>query len=243
MGGILSLFKNQPQTSNSKSSAPGDLLPTLGSVVPCRFVRNGEIIHSMCLVEERNGTSLMFRVMREMGKVTLSGLRVGEGGQIETTDRLIPLRVIRVQLPWIAVVTSPERSHPVQRQFLRVPASFSVRMRRRGSGVTWKIGRGVDISSGGFCVALPISDAPRLQDEYVVELTLNFTRSEREVFEMEAQVRRVAAAKGEVSVGMHVGDPAQRKELAAAVSRLQQLMIRQPEDYLLVEGGRPRLGF
>jgi len=60
---------------------------------------------------------------------------------------------------------------------------------------------------------------------------------------MDAQVRRVSKEKGEAVVGMCVGDPAHRRELAAAVSRLQQLMVRQPEDYLAAEGQRPRLGF
>jgi len=67
-------------------------------------------------------------------------LRLGEEGQLETTERLIPLRVVRAQLPWIAVITSLEKRHPARRQFLRVPASFSVRMRRRSMGVAWKIG-------------------------------------------------------------------------------------------------------
>ena len=125
----------------------------------------------------------------------------------------------------------------------RVPASFSVRIRRRDMSGSWRVGRGIDISSGGFGFALPGNDAPLLNDEYVVELMLNFTRTQKEMFEMAAQVRRVSIKEREVVVGMFVSDPAHRKKLAAAVSRLQHLMVRQPEDYLLVETHRPRLGF
>jgi c-di-GMP-binding flagellar brake protein YcgR len=195
----------------------------------------------MCTVEERDETSVMLRVLREIGKVTLAKLKIGAEGQIEVANHLIPMRVVRVQLPWIAAAISPEQNRLAERQFFRAPASFSVRFRRRGVDGPWRVGRGVDISGGGFCFALRGTELPQLGSQYLTELTLNFTPTQRVVFEMEVEVRRVTTTNGETSVGVCAVDPARRKDLANAVSRLQHLMIRQPEDYLLTETQRPRL--
>jgi c-di-GMP-binding flagellar brake protein YcgR len=195
----------------------------------------------MCTVEERDETSVMLRVLRELGRVTLAQLKIGAEGQMEVADQLIPLRVVRIQLPWIAVAMSPERRRPVQRQFFRVPASFSVRFRRRGSEGAWLTGKGINISSGGFCFIFHGVELPRLGTEYLMELTLNLTRTQKEVLELAAEVRWVATSSEQFSVGVRAVDPARRKDLANAVSRLQHLMIRQPEDYLLTETQRPYL--
>ena len=241
MGGLLSLFKRQDQASDPKPSTLQEMLPAIGSVAPCLFSRNKEMVHAMCKVEERDETSLLLRVMREVGKVTLAGLKVGEEGHIETADRQIPMHVVQVQLPWITVATSPERSRSVKRQFFRVPATFTVRFRQQSPQAPWLVGKGTDLSSGGFRFVFRSRELPRLGTVYLTELTISLARSQQTTLEMPAEVRWVGPAGGETAVGVQVTDAAHRKDLANIVSQLQRLMVHQPEDYLLTETQRPRL--
>lgn len=243
MGGFLALFKRQPHTSESELPTGVDLLPARGTAVPCLFMHQGQMVHTMCKIEERDETSLLLRVLREIGKVPLAGLQIGSPGQIEVSNHLVPLGVVRVQLPWITVITSPERSRPVQRQFLRVPASFTVQFRQRDMEDPWLTGTGLNLSSGGFCFLFPAAETLSLGVEYLTELSLQLTRTQRETLTMPAEVRWITTVNEDTIVGMQVSDPAYCKELANAVSRLQRLMARQPEDYLLTEPKRPHLRF
>jgi hypothetical protein len=195
----------------------------------------------MCKVEERDETSLMLRIMREVGRITLFGLKVGVEGHIEVGDRRIPLRVVQVQLPWIAVATSPERSRPIQRQFFRIPASFTVRFRQRSPKGVWVLGKGINLSGGGFQFAFQGRKLPQLGMELLTELTINLTPSQHETLEMPAEVRWVSRGLGEIAVGVRVPEAAHRKDLANIVSQLQRLMTHQPEDYILTDAQRPRL--
>jgi len=241
MGGLFSLFKRQPQASNAKSETLLELLPATESVAPCLFSYNGEIVYAMCKVEERDETSLMLRVVREVGKVTLAGLKVGVEGHVEVADRRIPFHVIQVQLPWIVVAASPEKSRPIQRQFFRVPASFTVRFRQRSSKGSWSVGKGINLSSGGFRFVFHGRELPQRGTEYLTELTINLTRTQQETLAMPAEVRWVTQGVGEIVVGVKVADASHRKDLANIVSQLQRLMAHQPEDYILTETRRPRL--
>jgi hypothetical protein len=58
---------------------------------------------------------------------------------------------------------------------------------------------------------------------------------------MEVEVRWISQAPTETTVGVRVTDPACSKDLTSAVSQLQHLMSRQPEDYLTVENKRLHL--
>lgn len=241
MGSLLSLFKRQSHTAESKLSTAQRILPAPGSVAPCVFAHNGEVVYAMCTVEERNEARLLLRVLREVGKVTLVGLKVGGEGQIEAANRRIPLYVEQVQLPWIAVSTSPERSRPIQRQFLRIPASFTVRFRQRGSKVAWRVGKGLNLSSGGFRFAFYGRELPQRGTEYLTELTISLTQARRAILEMPVEVRWASLGAGEILVGVRVTEAAHRKDLVNVVSQLQRLLSHQPEDYLLIETQRPRL--
>jgi hypothetical protein len=241
MGGLLSLFKRRPLSAKPESPAWANVLPSPGATAPCLFSRNGEIVHTICKVEERQGTDLMLRVFKEIGKAPLSGLQVGSGGTLEIADRLLPLRVLLVQLPWIAVAAFPEEVRPAHRQFLRVPASFLVRFRRHGTDGPWLTGRGINVSTGGVCFASTSPASPASGTVYDTEVTLKLTRKEVETLEMAAEVRWVTTSAGETWMGLRVLDPARCKDLTTTVSRLQHLMARQPEDYVLVENQRPQL--
>lgn len=241
MGGILSLFK-RPLASHEQeqpSSSPG--FPSVGSTIPCLFSRQGEFVYAICQVEERQRTDLMLRVLREIGKSPLSGLQVGTSGTLEITDHLLPLRVILVQLPWIAVATFPEEVRPAPRQFLRVPAPFIVRFRRQGTHGLWLTGKGIDVSNGGICFAFTAAESPDLGMMYDTEVTLMFSRKEIERLKMAMEVRWITTSKKETRVGLRVLEAARCKDLTNTISRLQHLMARQPEDYVLVKNPRPFL--
>lgn len=239
--GVLSLFKRQPEASDSTPSSLRETLPTPGGVAPCLFSHNRETVYAMCKVEERDGTSLMLRIVREVGKITLSGLKVGVAGHIEVGDFRIPFHVVQVQLPWVAVATSPERRHPIQREFFRIPASFTVRFCQRNPQGMWATGKGINLSSGGFRFALQGKRPLQIGTELLTELTINFTPSQHEKLEMPAEVRWVSRELGEIVVGVRVTGAACRKDLANTVSQLQRLMAHQPEDYILIDTQRPRL--
>lgn len=241
MGSLLSLFKRQPQTCESEPPTSRQMLPAPGSVAPCLFSHNREVVYAMCAIEEQNGSRLLLRVVREVGKVTLAGLKVGVGGQVEAANHRIPLSVVQVQLPWIVVSTFPEQSRPIQRQFLRVPASFTVRFRQRSPEGLWRVGKGINLSNGGFLFACPGRELPRVGAEYFAEIAIPLAPSRQAILEMLTEVRWVSRRVGELAVGVRVTEATHRKDLANIVSQLQHLMAHLPEEYLLIEPQRPRL--
>ncbi|MBI3756727.1 MAG: PilZ domain-containing protein [Deltaproteobacteria bacterium] len=210
-------------------------------MTPCWFSHHGEIIYAMCLVEEREEKRFLLQVLREIGRVSLIGLQAGAEGQLEIDDLLIPMDVLQVALPWIAVVSSPEQSRQLQRQFLRLSASFAVRFRRWNSAEPWQTGKGINISSGGFCFTLLGAELPTLGARYESELRLRITHTQEVMLRMTAEVRWVSRTPTETTIGVRVSDPARCKDLTYVVSQLQHLMTHQPEDYLLVENQRPHL--
>jgi hypothetical protein len=241
MGGFFSLFKRQSQNHNTAPSVRENVLPSPGGSVSCLLSFNEETVHTICRVEERKGSALMLRVLREIGKVSLAGLRTGALGQLETSAQVLPLRIEQVQLPWIAVTAFPERARPVLRQSLRVPAVFTVRFRRQVRNSHWLTGRGINLSTGGFCCALQTIEPLKLGSQYFAELTIKLTRTQKIVLTMGTEVRWIATLKGETTVGLCVIDPARCKDLANIVSQLQHQLVRKPEDYVLVENAQPHL--
>jgi hypothetical protein len=236
MRGIFSFFKRQPVVVGpSRPLAEDDVLPVPGNVTPCAFSLQGEVVYAMCLVTEREDSSLLLQVLREIGRIPLSGLRIGAAGQLEMDDQLIPLHVMRVSLPWVSVLTSPEQSRQVQRQALRVPASFNVRFRNHDAGPAWQTGAGVNISTGGFCFTFVGPDAPTLGTIYESELAIRVSHLQELVLRMEVEVRWISHTAKNTVVGVRVVDPMRCKDLVYAVSQLQHSLSRQPDDYLLVE--------
>ncbi len=236
MRGLWSFFKHRPIVSAPPLLlAEDDLLPVPGNLTPCAFSLQEEIVYAMCVVKERNGTGLLFQVLREIGKVPLVGLQVGAMGNLEMDGQLIPMQVVQASLPWISVTTSPEQSRAIQRRSFRVPASFSLRFRGLETGAQWQVGAGANISTGGFCFVCPSAESPTLGTVYESELTLRVTHTQELVLRMEVEVRWVSHAEKETTVGVRVTDPARCKDLTYAVSQLQHAMSRQPEDYLSVE--------
>src|SRR5260221_7168890 len=115
MGGLICLYKQHPLESASHILPKADILPVPDNVTPCWFSHHGEIVYAMCLVEEREEKKFLLQVLREIGKVSLTGLQAGAEGQLEIDDMLIPMHILQVALPWIAVGSAPEQSRPLQR--------------------------------------------------------------------------------------------------------------------------------
>lgn len=243
MGGILSLFKRTSAARGQDQPVSSPILPAIGSTVPCLFSKPDGFVYAICRVEERQGSDFMLRVLKEIGKAPLYGLQVETGGTLEITDHLLPLRVTLVQLPWVAVTTFPEEVRPAQRQGLRIPASFSVQFRRHGTDGPWLTGRGINVSSGGVCFAFSAPETPDLGVVYDTKVILALSRREVETLEAAVEVRWITTFEEETWVGLRILDPARCKDLTTTISRLQHLMAREPEEYVLVENPQPHLNF
>jgi len=241
MGGFFSLLKRQPHGAASEQAARMSLLPAPGGSAPCLLSHQGELIHAICKIKDRREARVLLRVLKEMGKIPLFGLQIGSLGRLEVDGHLLSFQITEVQLPWLVVVLLPEHPRPAHRQLLRIPATFSVRLRQQTSTGPWRVGKGLNLSSGGFCFAFYTREQPQPGTLYLAELTLHLTRLRTETLEtMTTEVRWVSSRK-ETLVGVRVIDPARQKDLANAVSQLQRFLIRQPEDYMLIENPQPRL--
>lgn len=204
-----------------------------GSTVSVDFSHHQETVHAICRIEKQKESGLRLHVVSEMGRVSLMGLKSGATGQLEVKNSVFPFQVIHVALPIVEIVLSFSRSHTSQRQLLRIPASFSVRLRHLGSTGPWTSGKGIDISAGGCCFAFPSPHMPNPGTRYDLEITLELARNEHELIAVIAEVRWGKRTNGEIQVGVEVQDSVQRRALAIAVSRLQQSISRRPTDYLL----------
>jgi len=204
-----------------------------GDSVTADFFRSQGTVHTLCHVEQNDEVHLRLRVISELGKVSMIGLKVGTAGQFEANNRIFPFQVVRVALPMIDVTVFPAQARPVKRQFLRVPISGPVRLRPRGSTSPWMTGKSFDLSAGGCGFAFSSPHLPPLGTQYDLEITVDLSLQETEQLTVTAEVRWVKRAAGEVHVGAEVQNPAQRRALAAVVTRLQQAMSRRSGDYLL----------
>ena len=211
---------------------PWQLLKS-GSTVSADFSHHQETVHAICRVEKQKESGLRLHIISEMGKVPLIGLKGGAHGQLEVQNKVFPFQVTHVALPMVEVLLSPNRQQIIQRQLLRIPASFSVRLRYLGSTGPWTSGKGIDISAGGCSFAFPSPYVPNSGTRYDLEITLELARNEQELIAVIAEVRWGKRTNGEIQVGVEVQDSVQRRALAIAVSRLQQSMSRRPTDYLL----------
>ena len=197
------------------------------------FFHKGTTIHSMCFVERQQEARLQLRISAEMGTTSLLGLARDDRGQIEIDTHLLPFRVLGVQLPFIDILTFPQHAHPVQRQLLRTPTSFAVRLRRQGSRGLWISGQGADLSAGGCSFLLAPPYMPNSDTWYDIEMLLTLPRSGEIRPLLNGKVKWVRASHRHIAVGIKVQHPGQRKALAMAVAEIQHALTRRPEDYLL----------
>jgi len=210
-------------------------LPILkpGDTIAADFSHRQETVHAICRVEKQNEMILRLRIVSEIGKVPLMGLKESSHGQFETKNRIFPFQVVRVALPGVEVEIFAKHARPVHRQLLRIPVSFPVRFRHLGAPGAWMPGKGIDISAGGCCFAFSSPHLPTPGTCYDLEMTLALPHSDQEQLAVVATVRWGKRINGEIQVGVEVQDPAQRRELAVIVTKLQQSMARHPTDYLL----------
>ncbi len=114
---------------------------------------------------------MLVRVLSELGKSSLLGMRAGTPGQLEVGNNWLPIEVLNVSLPWVVVEAFAGRAKPMHRESLRVPASFSVRFRAQGLVHHWTPGTGINISAGGFCFSSNYASQLRVGRYYEIELT------------------------------------------------------------------------
>lgn len=218
--------RSQPQHSALPNLTPGDTLSA-------DFSHHHETVHAICRVQQQIERRLRLRVLSEVGKVPLLGLKEGTLGTLETKTKLFPFRVTHTALPVVEVVIFVDQARPAERQLLRIPSSFAARIRQLRSGGSWISGRGIDLSAGGCCFAFTASHIPTPGTLYELEMTVPFHRDDQEQLSVIAEVRWGKRIDGEIHVGVEVRDPTERRELTMIVSKLQQSMSRHPKDYLL----------
>lgn len=233
--GARSQSPHGQEAANGRTAVPPQVTLVLkrGDSVTADFSHGQETVHTLCKVEKYRDTSLSLRVISELGKVSMIGLKVGAAGQFDANNHMFPFQVVQVALPIVDVTVFPAQARPVKRQFLRVPVSCPVRLRPSGSLSQWISGRSLDLSAGGCGFAFASPQLPPLGTRYDLEMTIDISPQETEQLVLTAEVRWVKRVAGVVHVGAEVHNPAQRRDLATIVTRLQQAMSRRPDDYLL----------
>lgn len=210
-------------------------MPAVGPRVLGDFICQGEIIHVVCSVERQRDRKLVLRVLSEMGRIPLAELSGGMVGQMEVESRLFPLQVLRVDFPTVEVAVFPDQAGPARRESLRIPASFSVRLRPSGESSPWMNGKGLDISTDGFRVILGVPSVLHPRVLYEVELLLSFPQGESEALTLSGEVRWSTMNSRRITAGLQVQNPSHLQELARTVYRLQHQLFRHPEDYLCLD--------
>lgn len=232
--GFLAHLRSKPIQGGAIPPDASSRLWRPTGIVPGDFLHKGTAVRAMCRVEKRQDTRMLLRVTAEMGKVSLLRLARGTPGHLELDDRLVPFRVARVVLPQIEVFTFPDQARPVLREWLRVPASFAVRLRRQGSTGLWISGQGVDLSAGGFCFSLTPPYVPRQGDAYDIDMLLDLPRDGEERAQLDAHVRWVRGEGNDIYVGAETSQVAQKRLLTNVATQWQRALTRSPEDYLLI---------
>jgi hypothetical protein len=195
--------------------------------VTANFIDGGATVHCRCFVERQSDNRLLLRILAELGKTSLAGLAGEERGELEIDNFLIPFRVLRVRFPYVDVLAFPHRAHPVQRQFLRIPATFSIRLRRQGSHGLWISGQGIELSAGGcsFLLAQPYVPNPRMYYDIDMLLTLPQSGEVHPLFN--GEICWIRPASRHITTGVEIHNPGQRRLLAMAASEIQQGLTRR----------------
>lgn len=240
---LLDWFRSTPQTGphdscvhaghSLLSETPGITENTTRRTVAVDFSHRGTTIHCMGVVDRRHEERLLLRISSEVGTTSLLGLVGEERGQIEIDNLLIPFRVVRVRLPFVDVLTFPQQARPVRRQFLRMPAPFSIRLRRQGSQGLWITGHGVDISAGGCAFLLTPPCVPIPHARYDIDMLMTLPQSGEIRPQLNGSVRWVRASNRHIATGVEVQNPGQRKVLTLAVSEIQKTLMRRHDGHLV----------
>ncbi len=248
---IFFLYSPQPEASSPQGSSS---LPAAGTMVVGDFFCRREPIHAFCKVEEQKDSRLLLLIQSEMGKSPLTELRAGSTGWLELqtppsvkasqmrSDRIcLPFRVDKVNFPWVKVTVFPDQVRSAWRESLRVPAHFSARLHSQGGTDSWTDGTGMNISSSGFCFVSGSLAALRSGVINDAEITITFASGETMTLFLNAEVKWTRHIDYGKMMGMQVSNPAQQRELAKAVARLQCELTRRSKDYYMGESTSPDL--
>ncbi|HEX9454958.1 MAG TPA: PilZ domain-containing protein [Candidatus Binatia bacterium] len=221
---------------------PLSLLPKTGTMLSGAFVRRRESIHVYCQVEDSEESRLLVRVLSELGKSSLLGMRAGTPGQLEVGNTWLPIEVLNVSLPWVVVEAFTGRAKPAQRESLRIPASFTVRFRAHGLSRHWIRGEGINVSAGGFCFSSKFAAELKVGRLYEIELNPGDTGPPRGLaFVFIAELRWLLRTMEGTVAGLQLSVGPQQRDLARFTSYMEHRMARHPEDYLLETNPKPEL--
>jgi hypothetical protein len=208
------------------------LMPDVGLTVSGQFRRGTNHLRVFFQVEERKGNRLTLQILSELGSTSFEAVGSGTSGQLDVGDYYFPIKIVQASLPRIEVEAFPSEAQPVRRESVRIPVSFSVRIRLLGSTGRWENGKGVNISASGMCLFSESAAPPQQRRFYEFEITLTDLRASGEKLAGAGEVRWSQRVQGGTMVGLLVTEGTKRKELARLVSRVQHRIARRPEDYL-----------
>ena len=227
--------------AGSSQGQPPSLLPRRGTTVSGTFVHRREPVHVFCRVEDNEESRLLVRILSELGKSPLLGMRAGTAGQLEVGSNWIQIEVLNVSLPWVVVEAFAGRAQPVRRESIRVPVSFSVRFRAQGLTRHWSRANAINVSAGGFCFSAGFTADLRVRRLYEIELMPGATGGSGEAFIFLAELRWLLRTEEGTVAGLQLADRTKQPDLARFVSSMQRRMARHPEDYLLETNPKPEL--
>jgi len=223
----------------SSAAKPPAVLPQVGMTLPGAFLHRREAVHVFCRIEDSEESRLLVRVLSELGKSSLLGMRAGTPGQLEVGNNWLPIEVLNVSLPWVIVEAFAGRAKPKRRESLRVPASFSVRFRAQGLVHRWTPGTGINISAGGFCFSSNHASQLRVGRYYEIELTPEDAGQGTEAFVFYAEMRWLLRTTEGTVAGVQLADRSKQRDLARFVSYMEHRLTRHPEDYLIETNPKP----
>ena len=231
-------FNNQgipASPADTPQTAPP--LPQVGATVTGNFFYQNEQIHALCRVESRDAYSVGLKIVTEVGKVSLKGVRPEANGQLTLSDMLVPFRVTQVDFPVVIIEIDPENARPANRQVFRLSPDFSVRFRPKGVGGGWFEGKGIDLGQEGLSLCVPGRVACRPEQQCEIELTVRSSRSPSHPshiahIALEGEVRWIKPMDDGTAIGINIADRKQHQELVELVFHLQHRLSRRPKDYL-----------
>jgi hypothetical protein len=227
--------------ARSSQAQPPSLLPQRGATVSGTFVHRREPVHVYCRVEDNQESRLLVRILSELGKAPLLGMRAGTSGQLEVGNNWLPIEVLNVSLPWVIVEAFTGRAKPVRRESIRVPVSFSVRFRAQGLARQWTRANGINVSTGGFCFSAGFTTELRVGRLYEIELMPDAGGQSGETFVFLAELRWILRTEQGTVTGLQLADHSKQPDLVRFVSYMQRRMSRHPEDYLVESNPKPEL--
>ena len=240
-GGLAAWWVGRSWGMSAPPQESPSLLPKVGAMLSGAFVYRSEPIHFYCRVEDNEESRLLVRILSELGKSPLLGMRAGAPGQLEVGDHWLPIEALNVSLPWVVVEAFAGAAKPMRRESIRVPASFSVRFRAQGLTPRWAGGKAINVSAGGFCFSAGFTRDLRVGRIYEVELSPDDGGQPGDSFVFLAESRWLLRTDQGTVCGLQLAEPAKQPDLARLVLNLQQRLARYPEDYLLEANHKPEL--